>query len=119
MPQGYYAIEKWMQPKNGAAHEWAEVLQLPSGTSLTDAENVVKKLGPGLFRLLQIQRVMWVEQDGDGVRLRKSHALSQRGLDGIQEMFERTGGRYPVEEVRNARRLAKKARNKKPKPRRK
>ena len=44
------------------------------------------------------------EQDGDDLKLRKSHASSPDSLDGIRQMFERTTGRYPIEELKEARR---------------
>jgi hypothetical protein len=108
MPQGYYTIEQWKRPKKGAAFEWVAILHLPFGASLTDAERAVQERAmPGLFRVVQMQRVIWAEPEDGKLRLRKSHASSPRGLDGIREMFERSGGKYPVEEVRAARRQSK------------
>src|SRR6476660_8208865 len=104
MPQGYYTVEQWMRPKKGAELQWMEVLQLPFGTSLTEAENALKRLGkPGLFRLLQMQRVIWAEQDGKSLRMRKSHASSPQNLDTIRQMFDHSSVRYPIEEVQEAR----------------
>jgi hypothetical protein len=98
MPQGYYTIEQWT--RSG----WREVAVLPFGLSLTAAEQGLAQLGkPGFYRLLQMQRVIWAEQDESGLRLRKSHASSPQNLKRLQEMFDRTRGRYPVEEVRAAR----------------
>jgi hypothetical protein len=109
MPQGYYTVEQWKRPKKGAELQWTEVLQLPFGTSLTEAENALKRLDkPGLYRLLQMQRVIWAEQDGNSLRMRKSHASSPQSLDHIREMFDRSRGRDPIEEVQAARRRAKK-----------
>ncbi len=108
MPQGYYTIEQWTQGKKGSAGAWVEVIHLPFGRSLTDAEAAVKKLGtPGLYRVVQMQRVVWVEQEGDELRMRKSHAGSPENLDEVRQMFERSKGRYPVEEVKEARRRQK------------
>jgi hypothetical protein len=113
MPQGYYTIEQWMQPEKGAQLQRTEVMYLPFGTSLTDAENTLKRLGqPGLFRLLQMQRVIWAEQDGSSLRLRKSHAGSPQNLDEVRQMFDRSGGRFPIEEVKAARRQQKKSQGK-------
>src|SRR5690242_15769949 len=108
MPQGYYTIEQWKSAKR-AASEWTPVLNLPFGASLTAAETALKNLGkPGLFRIVQMQRVVWAEHDGSNLRLRKSHASSPDGLDSIREMFERTDGKYPIEEVKQVRREQKK-----------
>jgi hypothetical protein len=105
MPQGYYTVERWIGAKKGLAGAWVEVLHLPFGRSLTDAEAAVKDLGTaGLYRIVQMQRVVWAEQEGDDLRLRKSHAGSPENLDEIRQMFERSKGRYPVEEVKEARR---------------
>ena len=102
MPQGYYTIEQWKRP------EWVVALVLPFGTSLTAAERALERLGrPGFYRLVQTQRVIWSERNGSGLRLRRSHASSPQGLQQMQEMFDRTGGRYPIEEVKAARRNAK------------
>jgi hypothetical protein len=109
MPQGYYTIEQWKQPRKNAPGEWVAILHLPFGMSLTAAENELAKLGkPGLYRLVHTQRVIWVENDGDRLRLRKSHAGSPESLDRIRQMFERCNGSYPAEEVREARRRARK-----------
>jgi hypothetical protein len=109
MPQGYYTIEQWTQPKKGARPEWVAVLHLPFGESLTAAEKAIERLGkPGFYRVVHTQRVIWAEQEGAKLRLRKSHAGSPESLDSMRQMFERTGGRYPVEEAREARRRAKK-----------
>src|SRR5262245_14846643 len=107
MPQGYYTIEKWMRPSAKARPRWAAVLQLPFGTSLTRAENAVERLGPGFYRVVQMQRVIWAEKEAEKLRLRKSHAGSPDSLEQKRRMFERCGGVYPVEEVREARRRAK------------
>jgi hypothetical protein len=59
MPQGYYTIEQWRRGKKGSAGAWVEILHLPFGRSLTDAEAAVKNLGtPGLYRVVQMQRVI-------------------------------------------------------------
>ena len=108
MPQGYYTIEQWTRGKKGSPGEWVEILHLPFGRSLTDAETAVKNLGtPGLYRVVQMQRVVWAEQEGDELRMRKSHAGSPENLDEIRQMFERSKGQYPIEEVKEARRQQK------------
>jgi hypothetical protein len=108
MPQGYYTIEQWKSPKKGEACEWVEILQLPFGRSLTEAEQALKNLDKaGLYRILQMQRVVWAERENDDLRMRKSHASSDGSLQEICQMFERTAGRYPVEEVKEARQQQK------------
>ena len=108
MPQGYYTIEQWKAPGLGGAATWTPVLQLPFGATQTAAEAALEELGqPGFYRLVHMQRVIWADRQGDALRLRKSHASSPANLDGMREMYERTGGHYPVEEVREARRRAK------------
>jgi hypothetical protein len=104
MPQGYYTIEEWKRPA------WVVAQVLPFGMSLTAAEQALQRLGkPGFYRLVHTQRVIWAEPDGPGLRLRKSHASSPQNLAKMQEMFDRTGGRYPIEEAKAARRAAKQA----------
>lgn len=108
MPQGYYLVEQWARPAEDAPAAWVVVLQLPFGATLTAAEEALEKLGqPGFYRVVQMQRVVWAEKEKDGFKLRKSHALSPDGLRKLAEMFERCAGRYPHEEVREARRLSK------------
>jgi hypothetical protein len=102
MSQGYYTVEQWKRPR------WVAVAVLPFGLSQTAAEQALERMGkPGLYRLVQTQRIVWCESTGSGVRLRKSHASSPQSLERMQEMFDRTAGRYPVEEVKAARRDAK------------
>ena len=101
-------IEQLMPDANNGAAAWTVVLQLPFGATLTAAEEALKKLGkPGFYRVTQMQRVIWAEEEEGGLKLRKSHASSQASLKKMQDMFERCGGRYPHEEVREARRLSK------------
>jgi hypothetical protein len=110
MPQGYYTIEKWARQSAKARPRWIAVLQLPFGTSLTAAESAARRLGPGFYRVVQMQRVIWAENEDGKLRLRKSHAGSPESLAKMSQMFERCGGVYPVEEVREARRRAKRKR---------
>src|SRR5215471_12230895 len=106
MPQGYYTIEQWKRSNKSAPLGWVAVLHLPFGTSLTAAEKAVEKLGPGFYRLVQMQRVIWAENEDGRLRLRKSHASSPESLDKMRQMFQRCDGVYPVEEVHEARRRA-------------
>jgi hypothetical protein len=108
MPQGYYTIEQWVPQKTKARPKWVAILNLPFGESLTAAERALENLGkPGIYRLVHTQRVIWAEKVEGKLRLRKSHAGSPESLERMRQMFERTGGRYPIEEVREARRRAK------------
>jgi hypothetical protein len=108
MPQGYYVVEQWTCSTKEAAAQWIAVLVLPFGATLTSAEQALERLGErGFYRIVQMQRVIWADQDAGVLKLRKSHANSPDGLKKMQEMFERCGGRYPYEEVRAARRLSK------------
>jgi hypothetical protein len=112
MPQGYYTVEQWKKPKPGAPAGWVAILTLPFGETLTAAEHAVGQLDKaGFYRIVQTQRVIWAERDEGKLRLRKSHANSPEDLASLRQMFDRCGGRYPVEEVRAARRQAKRNRN--------
>jgi len=110
MPQGYYTIEKWNGATKNVRPRWTVVLQLPLGTSLAAAEKAVEGLGEGFYRVVQMQRVIWAEQEDGNLRLRKSHAGSPESLEAMRQMYERCRGVYPVEEVREARRRAKRKR---------
>jgi hypothetical protein len=102
VPQGYYTIEQWKRP------DWVAVAVLPFGLTQTAAEQALERMGaPGLYRLVHTQRIIWAERDGAGMRLRKSHASSPQNLANLQDMFDRAGGRYPVDEVRADRRERK------------
>ena len=108
MPQGYYTIEQWKQPRKGASAEWVAILTLPFGETLSAAEQALRQLDKaGFYRVIQTQRVIWAEYDKGSLRLRKSHAGSPESLEQMRLMFERCGGRYPIEEAREAHRQAK------------
>jgi hypothetical protein len=108
MPQGYYTVERWTESRKDTKAEWTAIFHLPFGQSLTAAEKAIEKRNqPGFYRVIHMQRVIWAEKDADKLRLRKSHAGSPESLDSMRQMFERTDGRYPIEEVREARRQAK------------
>jgi hypothetical protein len=111
MPQGYYTIEQWKEPCKGAPPEWVAILTLPFGATLTAAEQALAQLDrPGFYRVVHTQRVVWAERAGEKLYLRKSHAGSPESLDRIRQMFERCAGRYPVDEVGEAHRKAKRDR---------
>src|SRR5262245_54540663 len=111
MPQGYYTVEQWTKQDKHAPPQWLAVLHLPFGQSLTAAEKAIQRLGKaGFYRLVHTQRVIWAERSKGKLHLRKSHAGSPENLDRMRQMFDRCGGRYPVEEVREARRQQQKNR---------
>ena len=66
-----------------------------------------KRDEPGLFRVVQMQRCVWAEKEGGKLRLHGSHASSPENLAQIVEIFEREGGRRPVEKARQERAAAK------------
>ena len=103
MPHGYYTIEQW-KPVDGAAPQWTPVLHLDSHQSLTKATQALTKRGEaGLFRIVQMQRCIWAEMERGQLRLHSSHASSPANLGKIVEIFEREGGRRPVEKARQQR----------------
>jgi hypothetical protein len=115
MPQGYYTIEGWRPSRKKRDGGWHAILHLPFGASLTDAEHALANLGKqGFYRIVQMQRVIWAQPEDGRLRLRKSHASSPANLDQMRAMFERTGGVYPVEEVRAARKVARQKRARRP-----
>jgi hypothetical protein len=103
MPHGYYTIEQWKAP-DGASPHWTPVLHLDSRQSLTKATQALAKRGEaGLFRIVQMQRCIWAEMEKGQLRLHGSHASSPDNLGKIVEIFEREGGRRPVEKARQQR----------------
>src|SRR6476619_7265643 len=113
MPHGYFTVEQWKRPQDGATPQWTPILHLDSCRLLTKAVEALEKHGePGLFRILQVQRCVWAEREGGKLRLHGSHASSPENLAQIVEIFEREGGRRPVEKARQARATAKARRGK-------
>jgi hypothetical protein len=108
MPQGYYTIEQWTGNDGEGRPAWTAVAHLPFGLTQTQAEEALEKLGkPGFYRLVQTQRVVWAEKMGAKLHLRKSHAGSPASLEEQRKIFERRDGKFPVEEMRAARRRQK------------
>ena len=104
MPHGYFTIEQWKRPRGSATPSWIPILHLDSYQSLTKAMAALEKRSePGLFRVLQMQRCVWAEVEDGKLRLHGSHASSPENLAKILEIFEREGGRRPVEKARQAR----------------
>ena len=108
MPHGFFTVEQWNHP------HWIPILHLDSYQSLTKVLAALEKRGePGLFRVMQMQRCVWAEMEGGKLRLHGSHASSPENLAQIVEIFEREGGRRPVEKARQERAAAKAKRGKK------
>ena len=108
MPHGFFTVEQWKRPHDGAATHWIPILHLDSYQSLTKAMAALEKRGePGLFRVVQMQRCVWAEMEEGKLRLHGSHASSPENLAQIVEIFERESGRRPVEKARAERAAAK------------
>ena len=104
MPHGFFTIEQWTASQGIAKSQWTPILHLDSHQSLTKAMAALEKLGkPGLYRIVQMQRCVWAEVEAGKLRLHGSHASSSENLAKIVEIFEREGGRRPVEKARQAR----------------
>jgi len=113
MPHGFFIIEQWKRPQDHAVAQWIPILHLDSYQSLTKAMSTLEKRGdPGLFRILQMQRCVWGEIERGKLRLHGSHASSPENLAQIVEIYEREGGRRPVEKARQERARAKANRGK-------
>ena len=111
MPHGFFTVEQW---KRRAPTQWIPILHLDSYQSLTKAMAALEGRGkPGLFRIVQMQRCVWAEREGGKLRLHGSHASSPKNLAQLVEIFEREGGRRPVQKARQARAAAKAKRVKK------
>jgi len=83
------------------------------GSILCSLSRFEQRGNPGLFRVLQMQRCVRAEMEKGKLRLHGSHASSPENLAQIVEIFEREGGRRPVEKARAARAAAKAKRAKK------
>ena len=113
MPHGFFTVEQWKRPQDSATTRWIPILHLDSYQSLTKAIAALEKRGePGLFRVVQMQRCVWAEMEGGKLRLHGSHASSPENLAQIVEIFEREGGRRPVEKARQERAAARAKRDK-------
>src|ERR1700733_6924016 len=114
MPHGFFTVEQWTTPPDGARSQWIPILHLDAGRSLTKAMARLEKHGqPGLYRIVQMQRCVWAEREGGKLRLHGSHSSSPETLAQIVEIYEREGGRRPVEKGRQQRAQAKASRGKK------
>jgi hypothetical protein len=90
MAHGFFTIEQWRDKK------WIEVCHVNGDRSLTDAIQKLERRGkPGLFRVVQMQRMIWAEKAAGKLRLRKWHASSPDLLSRTAEAFDRDGGKWP------------------------
>jgi hypothetical protein len=106
MPHGFFTVEQW-DPTHRKPR-WIPIFHLDSYQSLTKAIRELEKRGqPGLYRVVQMQRAIWAEKEGGKLRLHGSHASSPESLARLVEIFEREGGRRPVEKARQERIKAK------------
>jgi len=113
MPHGFFTVEQWQRPQNDAKGAWIPILHLDSYQSLSKAIALLEKRGrPGLLRVMQAQRCIWGEMEGGKLRLHGSHVSSLDGLARLAELYEREGGRRPVEKARQDRAGAKAKRRK-------
>jgi hypothetical protein len=113
MPFGFFTIEQWQRPKRGKG-KWTPILHLDSHQSLTKALAELEKRGKaGLYRVNQTQRCIWAEVEEGQLRLHGSHVSSLEGLAKLVRIFEKEGGRRPVEKARLERARAKAERAKK------
>lgn len=108
MAHGYFTVEHCQNPKAGTAAKWVPILHLDAYQSLTKAMAALEKHGqPGLYRIVQMQRCVWAEMEQGKLRLHGSHASSPENLAQIVEIYDREGGRRPVEKARQERARAK------------
>ncbi len=104
MPHGFFTVEQWTAQQGGTGSQWVPILHLDSYQSLTKAMAALEKRGqPGLYRIVQMQRCIWAEMEGGKLRLHGSHSSSPENLARIVEIYEREGGRRPVEKAREQR----------------
>src|SRR2546421_12645143 len=107
MAQGFFTVEQW-KAQDGTRSQWVPIVHLNSYQSLTKAMELLERRGkPGLFRVLQMQRCIWAEIEGGKLRLHGSHSSSPENLAQFVGLYEREGGRRPVEKARQQRAQAK------------
>jgi hypothetical protein len=108
MPHGFFTVEQWTRSRRGSTSNWVPILHLDSYQSLTKAIAALEKHGrPGLYRVMQTQRCIWAQKEGGELRLHGSHVSSTESLARLVEIYDREGGRRPVEQARQARARAK------------
>jgi hypothetical protein len=114
MPHGFFTVEEWRPAQGSVKSGWIPILHIDSCESLSKAITILEKRGqPGLFRVLQTQRCLWGEMEDGKLRLHGSHVSSPKRLAEMTELYQREGGRRPVEKARQERAAAKARRRKK------
>ena len=112
MAHGFFTVEQWKRPPGKRKPQWIPILHLDSHQSLTRALAAIAERGQaGLYRVLQTQRCIWAEMEGGRLRLHGSHASSPESLARLTEVYERDGGRRPVEKSKQERAQAKRTRS--------
>jgi hypothetical protein len=110
MSHGFFTVEQWNTA--GAKLRWKPILHLDAYQSLNKAIAALERRGkPGLYRVIQTQRCVWAEVEDGKLRLHCSHASSPKGLEQLAKIYQREGGRRPVEKAREARAKAKRGRS--------
>jgi hypothetical protein len=95
-------VEQWRKPK------WRPVIHLDSSQSVTGAIAALQKRDQaGLYRVVQTQRILWLERTGGQLKAHGCHTSSPENLAELTNLFEREGGRRPVEKARQDRAKAK------------
>ena len=90
MPNGFFTIEQWRNKR------WVTVCHTDGYKSLTEAMRELERRGkPGFFRVVQTQRMIWVEKNAGKLKLRKWHANSPETLSRTAKAFERDRGKWP------------------------
>jgi hypothetical protein len=113
MPHGFFTIEQWKTSRKGATSQWTAILHLDSYQTLSKAMEALEKRGrPGLYRVVQTQRCIWAEMEKGKLRLHGSHVGSFESLTRLAKLYEREGGRRPVEKARQERAQANASRAK-------
>jgi hypothetical protein len=108
MPYGFFTVEQWKARRGRAPEKWVAILHLDAYRSPSKAmEFLQERSKPGLYRVVQTQRCVWAQMEDGKVRLHGSHVGSTKSLAELAKIFEREGGRRPVEKAREARRREK------------
>jgi hypothetical protein len=97
MPYGYYTIEQWQRPRRGAKGAWVAMGELDGCHKLTDALAWVEKRNKeGLYRVVQMQRVVHAAKVDGKWKRRKWHAGSAASLARMAAAFDRDAGKPPA-----------------------
>ena len=101
MPQGFFTIEQWQGSGESDESRWMAVQHLVGRKTLSDALQALEDLDqPGFYRVVQTQRMVWVERVSGKLTLRKWHAATPDDLTRTAAAFEREAGVWPVAAAR-------------------